>query len=138
MKLISYFFLALIFTVCLLGCKAFKHGLTWSKAQNSYNLVTGNKNNFGDRRLNYNEGFHRNSELSNFLNCKCNDRGLPDFIYEYKTEKKREGIKLFYMKLDSVFVFEEPNKNNLRSIQIEARKMDDYERQTYVRLKENK
>ncbi len=138
MSLRLYFFFALLFTVFLLGCKAFKHGYTWSKAENSYNLVTGDKNNFGDKRLNYNKGFHRNSQLSNFLDCNCNNRGLPDFIYEYKSNLKRRGIKLFYIKLDSAFVFEEPKKNNLNSIQKEARKMDDYERQTYERLKANK
>ena len=136
----GYFFnvFFFVFVVSLVGCKAFKHGLTWSKAENSYNLVIGDKNNFGDKRLNYNKGFHSNSALSNFLDCKCNDRGLPDFIYEYKTENKRKGIKLFYMKLDSAFVFEEPKKNNLRSIQTESRKMDDYEKQTYARLQTKK
>ena len=103
------------------------HGYTWDKAENSYNLVTGDKDNFGDKRLNYNKGFHKHSALSNFLDCKCNDRGLPDFIYEYKSDTKSRGIKLFYIKVDSVFVFEEPKKNNLSSIQKEARKMDDYE-----------
>ena len=134
--LYTFLFMALI--VFISGCKAFKHGYTWSKAENSYNLVTGDKNNFGDKRLDYNKAFHRNSELSNFLDCNCNNRGLPDFIYEYKSENKRRGIKLFYVNLDSAFVYEEPGKNNLNSTQIEARKMDDYERQTYVRLKENK
>ena len=131
-------FIILTIIICLIGCKSFKHGYTWSKAENSYNLVTGDKNNFGDKRLDYNKGFHRNSALSNFLDCKCNDRGLPNFIYEYKSETKCRGIKLFYVRLDSVFVFEEPRKNNLNSIQKEARKMDDYERQTYDRLKQKK
>jgi len=124
--------------IVLFSCKAFKHGYTWSKAENSYNLVTGNKENFGDKRLDYNRSFHRNSELSGFLDCKCNDRGLPSFIYEYETKNKCRGIKLFYVKQDSVFVFEEPKKGNLRSVMKDARKMDDYERQTYQRLKMGK
>ena len=124
-------------TLCILlfSCKAFKHGYTWSEAKNSYNLVTGNKDNFGDKRLDYNKSFHRNSELSRFLDCNCNNRGLPNFIYEYQTESKCRGIKLFYMRQDSAFVFEEPKKGNLRSVMKEARKMGDYERQTYERLK---
>jgi hypothetical protein len=136
----TYYTKLLLFTitVSLSSCKAFMHGYTWDKAQNSYNLVTGNKDNFGDKRLIYNKGFHRHSALSNFLDCKCNNRGLPDFIYEYKSEAKCRGIKLFYVKLDSAFVFEEPKKNNLASIQKEARKMDDYERQTFERLKQGK
>lgn len=114
------------------------HGYTWDKAQNSYYLVTGDKNNFGDRRINYNKGFHRNSALVNFLDCKCHDRGLPDFIYEYRSESKCRGIKLFYVKIDSVFIFEEPKRNKLNSVLKEARKMDDYERQTLDRLKAKK
>lgn len=114
------------------------HGATWSEAKNSYNLVTGNENNFGDRRLDYNKGFHNHSALSNFLNCKCNDRGLPDFIYEYQTDDKRRGIRLFYVSRDSAFIFEEPKKGNLHSILKETRKMDTYEHQTYDRLKARK
>ena len=123
-----------IFT-SLTGCKAFKHGYTWSKAENSYNLVTGDRNNFGDKRLDYNKGFHRNSALSNFLDCKCNDRGQPGFIYEYKSDKKCRGIKLFYPKLDSVFIFEEPKKGGLNSILKEARKMVNDEREIFEQVK---
>lgn len=121
--------------ICFFSCNAFMYGYTSNKALDSYYLITGDKNNFGDKRLTYNKGFHNNSALSNFLDCKCNYRGLPDFIYEYKTETKCAGIKLYYAKMDSVFIFEEPKKNNLSSIQKDARKMDDYERQTFERLK---
>jgi hypothetical protein len=113
--------------ISLFSCKAYMHGYTWEKAKDSYQAVTGNKDNFGDKRLTYNKGFHKDSELSNFLDCKCNNRGLPDFIYEYKSATKCRGIKLFYVKPDSVFVFEEPKKNNLASIQKEARKIQDSE-----------
>lgn len=126
---------ALTIIACFLSCNAFKHGYTWSKAENSYNLVTGDHNNFGDKRLDYNKGFHSNSALSNFLDCKCNDRGQPGFIYEYMTDKKCRGIKIFYPKLDSVFIFEEPKKGKLNSVLKEARKMDDFERKTFELLK---
>jgi hypothetical protein len=114
--------------VTLFSCKAYMHGYTWKEAKDTYQIVTGNKDNFGDKRLTYNKGFHKHSELSNFLDCKCNNRGLPDFIYEYQSETKCRGIKLYYLKIDSVFVFEEPKKNNLASIQKEARKIhnDEY------------
>ena len=136
----KYFYQFSLF-ICLTffsGCKAFMHGYTWSKAENSYYLVTGDSKNFGDRRLKYNEYFHRNSALSNFLNCKCNDRGVPNFIYEYQTQTKCKGISLFYVQRDSVFIFEEPQKGYLQSILKDARKMDEYERQTFLRLKEGK
>jgi hypothetical protein len=124
-----------LIAILLFSCKSFQHGYTWSKAENSYNLVTGDKKNFGDKRLEYNKAFHRNSALSNFLNCDCNGRKLPDFIYEYQTRAKCRGIKLFYVQQDSAFVFEEPGRGNLRSVLKEAGKMDEYERQTYERLK---
>ncbi len=131
----SIYFSLLAICICFIGCKAFKHGYTWSKAENSYNLVTGDKNNFGDKRLDYNKEKHKNSALSIFLDCKCNDRGQPGFIYEYKSDKKCRGIKLFYPKLDSVFIFEEPKKGALNSILKEARKMVNNEREIFEQLK---
>jgi hypothetical protein len=131
-------FLLTIILIALVGCKAFMHGYTWTKAENAYNLITGDKNNFGDKRLVYNKGFHKKSALGNFLSGACNNRGMPDFIYEYKSNKSCRGIKLFYVKLDSVFVFEEPKKNNLNSIQKEARKIEDAEKQAYEKLKQKK
>ena len=125
----------LIFTT-LLGCKSFMHGYTWDKSQNSYSLVVGDKNKFGDQRIKYNKGFHKNSDLTNFLDCKC--KGLPDFIYEYESKSKCRGIKLFYVEIDSVFIFEEPKKGKLQSILKESRRMDNYERNTYERLNAKK
>lgn len=117
--------------VCISGCNSFMHGYTEKKAMNAYYLVTGDNNNFGDKRIKYNRGFHRHSALENFLDCK----GLPAFIFEYKNEVKCRGIRLFYSNLDSVFVFEEPRKGNINSIFKESRKMDEEERQTYQKLK---
>lgn len=111
------------------------HGYTWREAKDSYRLVTGDKSNFGDRRMKYNLGFHRPSDLSLFFSNP--NRSMPEFIYEYLTAEKCRGIKLFYVKADSVFTFEEPKKNNLYSVLKEARKMDGYERETYQRLINN-
>ena len=72
------------------------------------------------------------------IDCTCNDRGLPSFIFEYETAAKCRGIKLFYVQRDSVFIFEEPKKGDLNSVLKEARKMDNYEQQTYQRLKAGK
>ena len=127
-------FIVIIFAL-LCGCKSFKHGYTWDKAKDRFSLVTGDADNFGDKRLDYNKAFHRNSALSSFLECNCDNRGLPNFIYEYQTSAKCRGIKLYYVQRDSVFIFEEPRKGNLQSVLKEARKMDDYERQTYERIK---
>ncbi len=123
-------FLLFIFSLTI-SCNAFKYGATETKALNSYHLVTGNENNFGDKRVKYNKYFHRCECFTNFLSSK----GNPGLIYEYKTEAKCKGIKLFYPALDSVFVFEEAKKNKRYSFIKESRKMNDGERQTYQQLK---
>ncbi len=124
----------LIAFICLTGCKAFMHGYTWDKSLNSYSLVNGNKNNFGDKRIRDNRGFHKNSSLVNFLDS----RGDPSFIFEYRTPDKRRGIELFYKFVDSVYVFEEPAKGNLRSVFLSARKMSGGEQETYQKLTSKK
>ena len=130
-KIIPLFILT---TTCsiLAGCNAFMHGYTEDKALNKYWLVTGDKDNFGDKRVKYNKGFHNPSELDNFLDCDC--KSLPSFIYEYKTPAKCRGIKLYYVTIDSVFIFEEPRKGNQRSVLKESRTMTDSERQIYQSL----
>ncbi len=132
MKLSNTIKLSLLVVVFLaLSCNAFKYGYTESKALNAYYLITGNENNFGDKRIKYNEYFHRCPCFKTFLGS----RGYPGFIYEYKTETKCKGIKLFYPASDSVFVFEEAKKGKRYSVIKESRKMDNYERETYQRLK---
>ena len=37
------------------GCNAYKYGYTERKALNTYQLVTGSEDNFGDKRIKYNE-----------------------------------------------------------------------------------
>lgn len=104
--------ISLIAVTLLSSCNAFMHGYTEKKAQGVYLQVTGEKNNFGDKRLKYNKGFHKNSALTSFLACK----GRPSVIYEYKTATKCRGIRLYYPAIDSVFIFEEPEKGNLNSV----------------------
>ncbi len=123
-----YLLVVLFFT---LSCNAFKYGATEMKALNSYHLVTGNENNFGDKRIKYNKSFHSCECFTNFLGSK----GSPALIYEYKTEAKCKGIKLFYPAIDSVFVFEEAKKNKRYSFIKESRKMSEEEKETYRVLK---
>ena len=117
----------------LSACSGFRYGYTLSRAQNSYKLVTGNKDDFGDMRVRYNRRFHK-SPLDNFIAQK----GQPGLIYEYRTDRRSDGIRLYYPAIDSVFSFEEPRKSNIHSVLVDARKMDEYERQTYERLKQHK
>jgi hypothetical protein len=131
-KKISFPGLLIFGCYILFGCNAFMHGYTEDKALNKYLLVTGDKDNFGDRRIKYNKGFHNHSALYNFLTCDC--KSHPNFIYEYKTTTKCRGIKLYYVTIDSVFTFEEPRKGNHGSILKDSRKMDESERQVYQNL----
>ena len=126
---------AILFLMCFSACKPFMHGYTWNKAQNAYHLVTEKRSNFGNKRIRYNKGFHFNSELSRFLQQKTNAK--PDFIYEYYSQKQCRGIKLFYLNRDSVFVFEEPKRANLKSVLIEARQINADEKQSYQVLLAN-
>ncbi len=116
----------------LSSCVHLKYGYTHDKAINSYNLITVNENNFGNKRLKYNIGHYSKECPLNFI---LNQKGSPDFIYEYTTAKKGDGIKLFYAVQDSAFIFEQPNKNILCSGLIERRKMTQYEVATYRELK---
>jgi hypothetical protein len=120
----------LLFVFCLFSCNAFKYGYTEDKALNTYYLVTGNENNFGDKRIKYNESFHRCPCFKFYLDSK----GFPGFIYEYKTEAKCKGIKLFYPVSDSVFVFEEEKKGKRYSDVKESRKINIEERKIYQQL----
>lgn len=125
---------ALLMVLCcccmLFACNAFMLGYTQRESNDAYHLVTGNKDNFGDRRIKYSRHFYKNSPLSRFLD----QNGDPSFIYEYRTASKCKGIRLFYMLRDSVYVFEQVKKSNLYPVLKETRGLYDYERNAYARL----
>lgn len=128
------FLLLLGIVIQLVSCKAFMHGYTNEKSENTYHLVTGDKKAFGDKRIAYAQKLYKDCELGRHLNCVCTDRGLPDFFYEYQKADKCRGMKLFYVQRDSVFVFEEPQKNKLCSALKEARRMTEQERYVHKQL----
>jgi len=119
--------------IFLNSCAAFMHGYTDDKALNRYLLVNGNKANFGDKRLNYSQRFHKNTDLDIYLKRY----GRPDMTYEYNAKSKHLGIQLFYTKMDSVFVFDVRSKHCLCAGFIESRTISDYEKSTYDRLSQN-
>jgi hypothetical protein len=128
-------YLTLFFVIGCCSCKSFNYGLTQKKAFGHYNLVTGNGSSFGDKRLKYNLGHHRNSSLSAFVQ----QRGKPDFIYEYEDAEKRDGIHLYYVNADSAYCFIEAYKNKpFSSISNNCRKMTEEERNMYKRLLQKK
>jgi hypothetical protein len=127
--------LLLLFVFFFYSCKAFKHASSYAEAQDTYLLITGNKDNFGDKRLSYNKYLFR-CQLEKDFFCIDNENAKkdPDFIYEYISERKTYGIEFFYIKLDSVFVFEE-TKRNISSLKLkETRKLSDFEKQIYQKL----
>jgi hypothetical protein len=114
------------------GCNAFMHGYTRDKAHVlPFYLVTGDKDNFGDRRIEYNRKYYNRTGIDHFLDCM----GKPGFIYEYKTMSKCMGLQFFYPSMDSVFVFEQTKRGNLNPVLLQARKMDDFEKLVEARLK---
>ncbi len=124
-----------LMVVLLMSCNSWRYGYTQSLAFNSYNLVSENEKNFGNKRVRYNMGHHARSPLAYFLKVK----GKPDFIFEYEDDQKRDGINLYYLNADSAFLFIEKKKNTPSSSSfVEARKLNEYEKLTYKNLVEQK
>lgn len=128
--LYQFLFTAILFLAT--GCHAFMEGYTRANASDTYLLITGAQNNFGDQRLHYIKGSRKHSCLSQFIDCKQN----PDFIFEYVSKSKCQGIELFYVNIDSVYVFEEPSKSNLNSQLKEKRKITVEEKSIYQNLQQ--
>lgn len=91
-------------------------------------------NNFGNKRLTYNKAFYK-CELKNNFFCSANNRRDPDFIYEYTDGKYLKGIEMFYINLDSVYIFEANGKYADLMLK-EKRVLSDFERKVYQKLKE--
>lgn len=122
--MITRLLLALFFTG-LISCTSFRYGYTHDQAQNAYYLVNATPNDFGSKRIAYNLGHHKNSQLACFLQ----QRGYPELIYEFE-DQKRDGIKLYYVNVDSAYVFLESKKSNPATSNLaEARAMTEEERQ---------
>ncbi len=118
------------------GCRpmkdGFNYGLTNSKALNKYVLIE--ENNFGAKRLQYSQNYFHNTTFDIHLK----EHGDPEMVYEYPIEKKYQGIKLFYMKLDSVYIFES-KKSNCNCISLmKTEKISQLERTVYNQLSESK
>jgi len=127
-----------LFVFLFNGCTALKYGFTHKDAEDTYVLVTGDKDNFGDKRLLYNEYLYRCSSSTNFFCNNYDGKGKPDFIYEYITDTKKNGIEMFFVKLDSVFIFEETKIKYFDYKLKESRKISDVEILIYQKLNELK
>lgn len=119
-----------IFTLSLNSCSAFMYGWTEDLAFNSYYLVKSDKKDFGNRRMKYNKGMRKGSELTQFLTNK----GNPDFAHEYESSSRQDVIELFYANVDSVFIFHEPNQLDPSSVFKTSRLLTEHEKLTYQKL----
>jgi len=91
------------------GCtpfmRGYRYGYTNRESLNTYHIVNADEKNFGNKRIRYAQEYYRNT----VFDAHVKKYGNPDLVYEYPVSKKYQGIKLFYVKLDSVYVFESKN-----------------------------
>jgi hypothetical protein len=119
--------------VCLLGgCSAAMHGYTQRQALDRYLLVDKTTESFGYKRVTYIQGFR--PPMKGFIENK----GLPDFIYEFKNNEGREGVNLYYVEKNKVYIFVtrdwRPDSIYLK----DDRGLNEYELATYKHLKEGR
>jgi len=117
-----------ILSAALSGCAAWMQGYTKRQAFQRYMLVDVTAKSFGYKRLTYNQG------LYSLIREYTLVHGLPNFIYEFKTEDKKDGLCLYYVSEDTVYVFVKlgwlPDTLHLQ----EQRHLIDYEKATYQEL----
>jgi hypothetical protein len=118
------------------GCTPFmtgyRYGYTNREAMNKYYLVE--ENSFGGKRLQYAEKYFSNTQFD----AHIKKHGKPDFVYEYRIDKKSQGIKLFYLKYDSVYIFGS-KKHNCNCIALmQTEKINPLEKTAYTQLLETK
>lgn len=114
------------------GCTPFmigyRHGATNREALNKYHLVE--ENNFGGKRLRYCEEYFNHTAFD----AHIKKYGKPDLVYEYRIDKKNQGIKLYYLKYDSVYIFAS-RQYNFKSIALaQTEKISEAEKTVYNRL----
>jgi hypothetical protein len=117
-----------ILGAALSGCAGWMQGYTKRQAFQRYMLVDAATKSFGYKRLTYSQGFYSLIREYTLVH------GLPSFIYEFKTEDKKDGLCLYYVREDTVYVFVKlgwlPDTLHLQ----EQRHLTDYEKATYQEL----
>ncbi len=108
------------------------YGYTKREAFERYLLVDKETNSFSYRRLKYNQAHY--DPLKGFVE----KHGLPDFIYEFKNEIGRDGIKMFYMAKDVVYVFVKGSWSPGSMYLYEHRPLTEHEKLTYKELNERR
>lgn len=121
-------FLFAIITL-LISCSSYMHGYTQLESLNRYLIVDESKKSFGYKRMTY------NIALNNSLEGFVKNNGYPDFIYEYKNEKSRDSIKMYYIEKDTVYIYESDSWIANSLYLKENRPLTEYEKATYNELK---
>ena len=112
------------------GCSSIIYGVTMREAMHTYLLVDEATQNFGFKRMKYNIGHNANGLLKELVKRV----GLPEMIFEYENEGKN-GIKMYYVKLDRVTIFEYRSHWTSSSLYLkEYRPLDKYEKLMYEAL----
>ncbi|MES2331665.1 MAG: hypothetical protein V4539_18810 [Bacteroidota bacterium] len=127
-----FLLLLLLALSTIYGCTPFmegyRYGYTNRQAMNKYYLVK--ENTFGGKRLQYSEKYFSNTAFDAHLK----KYGNPELVYEYPVGKKNQGIKLYYLKTDSVYTFES-RKNKCNCISLtKTEKINELEKTTYNQL----
>jgi hypothetical protein len=138
MMQVRFFFgcmMIFVLTMFLSSCNVFRYGSTYIDAKDTYMLVDTLANNFGNKRLTYNKAVYKCELKKNFF-CPDKNRKNPDFIYEYSNDKNFNCIEMFYINLDSVYVFEAKGKYDNLMLK-DKRLISDFERKVYQKLKES-
>ena len=120
---------AMILGIMLLtGCSSFMYGYTHDRALDSYQLVSGEES-FGARRIRYILG--HNPGLKDLVD----EKGLPDFLYEYVSDEKTDSVRLYYVASDLVYVLESTSRWQANSLALaDERSFSSYETLTYEEL----
>ena len=98
-KIAVLILLALLVTA-VTACDTVMQKATKNRAQNQYLAVDEESDSFGFQRLRYNMGHY------SMLEAFVKEHGMPDVIYEYSNDTGKDGIRLFYLKSDTAYVFE--------------------------------
>ena len=109
------------FLVLQSGCAWLDYQDTKLRSGSIYLPVNAEAQNFGYQRLMINCRYREP------VNAFIQQRGLPDFIFEYN-KAAREGIRLFYLDEDRVADFLEQGMSPDSATLIEYRPLDSYEK----------
>ncbi len=126
-KIVPLLLLVSVFGFILTGCSSFMYGYTMRDAMYKYLYVDEATENLGFKRLKYSMGTNFGGILKDFVK----EHGLPEMIFEYKDEKGRNGIRMYYVKKDIVYVFEHKNWMSSSLYVKGHRPLDGYEKLTY-------